>query len=202
MNPRKRQQQVSSSASTSYPLDHPVTPPPIKLSRPLPPWPVSPAEGSQHNINSLPTLETPATWGHRSSPVCPCAPTKNRISRSRVFRHQDDENDDDHAAEPASIFRTGLRPRRLDFDDGMAEKHGSHVTSPLNSFSSDHGYLILHRGISSSPPPSPLVHDYNSSSTQNPSSPLVHHYNNTGIRNHSVSSHQPAARSPLDGINS
>jgi len=160
----------------------------LSSSRPLPPWPVSPASYSspettskqQSNSCNIASTSTSTT-------VCPGAPTKNRYpgSRRRFYRDDDDDendndedndddndedNDNDNDNDAATMFRRGIRPRRLAFhDDAIADYCDSEVehegtgegtgTGARRNNTND-SYPIWNMGISSSPRSSPLRHDH------------------------------------------
>ena len=195
-NTTQRRQAFSAqeTADPSTPTPTPTPTPPSQSSsslslsssssRPLPPWPVSPASYSspettskqQSNSSNIASTST-------STSVCPGAPTKNRYpaSRRRFYRDDDDEdndddndedNDNDNNNDAATMFRRGIRPRRLAFhDDAIADYCDSEVEHEGTGEGTDEGtgarrnntndsYPIWNMGISSSPRSSPLRHDH------------------------------------------
>jgi hypothetical protein len=110
-------------------------------SRPLPPWPVSPAscsESSPEATSSNPQRSPASSLALTLAPMtpsvplhstrCPDAPLQNRYpgSRRRFHRfHREDDEDTDHDHHEKGATMVGIRPRRLAFgdDDELGSEH-------------------------------------------------------------------------------
>lgn len=143
--------------STTCPASPSMTTPSISsLSRPLPPWPVSPSSCSSPIAHDR--------------VVCPGAPTKRKKTRSRIFDDFDDNDyyyndNNDHENESRdngveTIIGEGIRPRRLIFDvDGDDNHDNDNDNRNDNDNDNDDDYNINNLAILS-PPSSPLRHNY------------------------------------------